>query len=82
MPETYEAVLDRVLALPEKDRARLLDALIASEGPEPAVRTDAEWAEVYERRAREVDEGRVRPIPWEEMRREIFAPARPGRYLP
>jgi putative addiction module component (TIGR02574 family) len=61
-----------VLALPEQDRAYLARQLIASLDPQHA---DAEeqWAEVIERRSREIEEGRVKCRPMEETVRDIRA---------
>ena len=76
--ETRE-LLERALKLPDTDRALIVEALRASlgdddgddEAPEdPAVR--AAWREELARRVREYREGKVTPIPAD----EVFAEAR------
>ena len=56
-----------VLALPEEDRAVLARQLIAS--LDDAVDSDAEtqWNEVLDRRSREIEEGKVKCRPVEEV---------------
>ena len=65
-----EAVLDEALRLPDQERAelvaRLLDSLEDSEVVEPG--HEAAWAEVIDRRVREVREGCARLIDAEETR--------------
>ena len=71
MSPTVHAVLDAALALPESERAELLELISASfvsEGPlHPA------WGPELRRRAHEIDSGSVVPIPWADVRREAEA---------
>jgi putative addiction module component (TIGR02574 family) len=76
MSPTISAVLDAALALPEPDRAELVElisASLASEGPlHPA------WGPELRRRALEIDSGAVMPIPWAEVRRQAEAELGPN----
>jgi putative addiction module component (TIGR02574 family) len=68
MLDSYDAVLQGALNLPEGDQARLVDALIAQLAPEHQLPFDEAWLEEIERRSREYDEGKTTAIPWEEVR--------------
>lgn len=72
MTATADQVLLAALALPEKDRLLLVDALLASftDGDQPF---DASWHEVIERRSAELSAGDVVPVPWEEVKRRTRA---------
>lgn len=63
-------LLKHALTLPEKERAELASSLIDS--LDPTVDADAEvaWQEEISRRLEEVESGRVKTIPWEEVRRK------------
>jgi putative addiction module component (TIGR02574 family) len=69
-----DKLLEAVLGLPVEDRAEMASRLIESlgDGPEDADAAAA-WADEIERRVREVDEGRVQLIPWEEVRARLRA---------
>jgi len=66
-----EKVLREVLALSREDRERLWDAL--QESLEPDEEGEKAWAAEVERRMKEVDEGRARLIPHEEVLAELRA---------
>lgn len=59
--------------LPERDRATLAGLLIDSLGPEPDAEVEAAWTKEIARRVAELDAGTVKTIPWEEIRKELFA---------
>ncbi len=63
-------LLKRALTLSEKERAELASSLIDS--LDPAVDSDAEqaWQEEIARRIEEVESGRVKTVPWDEVRRK------------
>ena len=69
-----EKLLAEAMGLPAEDRAELASRLIESldEGAEDPDAAEA-WAREIERRVREVDEGRVQLIPWEEVRARLRA---------
>ena len=68
-PET-QSVYQAALALPEAERALLVERLIETLSPEEIELTDDELFAELERRRADVEEGRVKPIPWEEFRFE------------
>jgi putative addiction module component (TIGR02574 family) len=70
-----EKVLQEALALPSEDRARLLEAL--QESLEPDEEWGKAWAAEVARRVKDLDEGRTRAIPAE----EVFAKLR-ARFPP
>ena len=70
-----EKVLQEALALPSEDRARVFEAL--RESLEPDEEWEKAWAAEVRRRAKDLDEGRARAIPAE----EVFAKLR-ARFPP
>jgi putative addiction module component (TIGR02574 family) len=72
-PEVSE-LLKKALALPPEARAALAGSLLESLDDEPADEgVEAAWSEEIKRRIEELDSGKVKPIPWEEARRQIAA---------
>jgi len=72
-PEVSD-LLKKALALPPEARAALAGSLLESlddDPPDPGV--EAAWADEIKRRIEELDSGKVKPIPWEEARRQISA---------
>jgi putative addiction module component (TIGR02574 family) len=68
---SLDQVLQAALALPEEDRARLIDELSATLGPgEDDAPLDEAWMAEIQRRSQESDAGQVRAIPWDEVRRQ------------
>jgi putative addiction module component (TIGR02574 family) len=63
MPTTLEALQAEVLRLSPKDRARLLDRLIASLDVDSEA--EAGWDALAEQREQEIDSGAVQPVPLE-----------------
>jgi len=63
-------LLKHALTLSDKERAELASHLIDS--LDPTVEPDAElaWQEEIARRLEEVESGRVKTIPWDEVRRK------------
>ena len=70
----FEALLEKVLALPVEARAALagclLDSLDGSFGEGAA----AAWEVEIARRTMDLDSGGVAPIPWSEARRSLLRP--------
>ncbi len=76
MARSLQELLREASQLPENDRAELAGRLIQSlEGP-PDPDVEAAWADEVERRIREIDEGKVKTIPWEQVRAELFGRSR------
>jgi putative addiction module component (TIGR02574 family) len=65
--------------LSESERAELAGLLLESLQTEPDADVEAAWAEEIERRVRDIDEGRVKTIPWEQVRAELHARLREKR---
>jgi putative addiction module component (TIGR02574 family) len=64
MTSETQALLDAALALPETDRAWLVERLLESLSPEGDELTEEEFAAELDRRRAEVEQGIVKPIPW------------------
>ena len=73
MRRRFEKLYKEALELPEADRGELAGLLIKSLDPPPEPDVEAAWDEVVERRIREIDEGTVQTIPWEQVRAEMYA---------
>ena len=69
----HKKLLDAALALPADDRAELARAIIAS--LDGAVDDDAEqaWAVEIRRRVRDLEQGRVKPVPWLAVEKRVKA---------
>lgn len=64
-------LLERVLALPERERAAFAERLLESLDGPPDPDADAAWQDEIARRLDEIDSGAVKLIPWESIREEI-----------
>jgi putative addiction module component (TIGR02574 family) len=77
-PEADE-ILKKAMALPPKERGALAASLFDSleEGSELDLDAEAAWQQEVVRRMEEIDSGKVKPIPWLEVKRrarEMFQP--------
>lgn len=72
MPKDFNEVFRDATELSEHDRATLAGLLIESLEGEPDPGVEAAWAAEIERRVAELDEGTVKTIPWEEVRRRLL----------
>lgn len=70
--QTVANLLDAALGLPEPERAELAELIAASLTSAPSSLHPA-WGEELRRRAAEIDSGQVRPVPWDEARRQVQA---------
>lgn len=70
MSHTVDSIFEVALKLSDDDRAELADRLWCNVGVRAAV--DAAWAEEAERRLRQVQEGEVKSVPWEEVRDSLL----------
>lgn len=68
MPGTCQDVLKNAILLDEGDRARLVDALIASFDPASSAPLDDAWLAELERRSAELDTGNVALSSWSQVR--------------
>jgi putative addiction module component (TIGR02574 family) len=77
-PEVDE-LLKKALALTPQERGALAASLIDSleEGSELDLDAEAAWQQEVARRMEEIDSGKVKPVPWLEVKRrarEMFRP--------
>jgi putative addiction module component (TIGR02574 family) len=72
-------VLREALGLPPKARADIAGTLLRSLDVEDDPDVEAAWAEEIERRLKDVETGKVKLIPWEQVRRRLHAGLRRGR---
>jgi putative addiction module component (TIGR02574 family) len=70
MTTQNQALFDAALALPEAERALLVERLLETLSPEPDELTDDEFYTELERRRAEIEQGLVKLIPWSEVRLE------------
>jgi putative addiction module component (TIGR02574 family) len=68
MSPAAESLLQGALALPDGERSLLVEMLIASLQPEEGVPFDESWRAVIRRRSADLRSGRVRPVPWAEVK--------------
>jgi putative addiction module component (TIGR02574 family) len=71
-----DEILDKALQQPETERARIAEALIASLDDSTDRDIDLAWQTEIDKRLREIDNGAVQCIPWEEVRDRLFRNAR------
>lgn len=65
-------LLEEALKLPTEARAALAGSLLDSLDDTVDPNAEADWDVEIARRLKEVDSGKVRPIPWAEARRTIL----------
>ena len=70
MMQTKDHVLEDAMKLPPGERLELAERLFASVDADAGV--DEAWAEEVARRIAAVDSGAVKPIPWDEARKQIM----------
>ena len=73
MARRIEELYREAVELPEKDRAELAGLLLESLESDPDPDVELAWSEEIERRVREIESGKVRMIPWEQVRAELHA---------
>jgi putative addiction module component (TIGR02574 family) len=77
-PEADE-LLKKAMALPPEERGALAASLLESleEGGKLDLDAEAAWQHEVARRMEEIDSGKVKPVPWIEVKRrarEMFEP--------
>ena len=68
MTRATKDIVKAAIQLPESERVEVVEQLLASLESGTDEDVDAAWAAEIERRSREIKEGTVRPILWEEVR--------------
>ena len=61
-------IVKAAVKLPEKERVQVLEELLVSLELPAEKDVDTAWAAEIERRSHEMRAGRIRPIPWKEVR--------------
>jgi putative addiction module component (TIGR02574 family) len=69
MNSSLDELFNAALALPDNDRAELVEALISSFHPQDRPPFDESWRDVIARRSAELQTGQVKPIAWDEVKR-------------
>jgi putative addiction module component (TIGR02574 family) len=71
MSDALDQITLELLSLPATSRAHIAQKLIESLDEGEDENADALWAEEAERRCKEVDEGKVQMLDWDEVLEEI-----------
>jgi len=71
MVASRDDILRKALALPERDRADLIGALIDSLDSSVEEGVEEAWRAEIERRAQQLESGAVQSIPWEVARARL-----------
>jgi putative addiction module component (TIGR02574 family) len=71
MVASLERVIEAALALPESERAVLVDTLITTFAPEDAAPLDDAWLAEINRRSDEFDAGGVKTMSWAEVKERV-----------
>jgi len=71
LSSSFAQILRAAMELPPDSRAMLAGHLLESLDQPEQMEIDAAWSEEIERRIRDVDEGRVKLIPGEEVLAEL-----------
>ncbi len=74
MAATSKELYDMAMALGDKGRAELSGMLLQSLEIVPETGVEASRLEEVERRIQELDTGKVRSVPWSEVRSRVFEP--------
>ena len=72
MSRSAEALMKEAMALPDTERALLIDGLLATLDQEKDADADQAWAMEIERRGAELEQGIVEPVVWEEVRKKAL----------
>ncbi len=71
MTQDANELLRKALTLPEEDRAALAGSLIDSLETTMDEAVEAAWADEVARRLEDLDSGKAKTVPWDEVRRRI-----------
>ena len=71
MTKPAEKVLAEALSLDTRERAEIAAQLIASLDGEPDEDVEAAWAAEVDRRIEQVEAGRAKLVPWDDVERRI-----------
>ena len=76
MMQSAKKILNAALGLPEPDRVKVAEELLATLDGKSQKDADAAWAEEIERRTGEIEHGKVKPIPWSKVKKSAMRRAR------
>ena len=68
MSNEAEKLLERALLMNDDDRALLAERLIASLDPKVDEAVELAWQKEVQKRASELESGKVKSIPWEDLK--------------
>jgi putative addiction module component (TIGR02574 family) len=68
MTRAAKDIVKAAIRLPEDERLQVVEQLLVSLDSATDKDVDAAWAAEIERRSREIKEGTVRPVVWEEVK--------------
>jgi putative addiction module component (TIGR02574 family) len=72
MDPEVQRILDQARLLPPIHRAALAASILESLDGEPEPDAERAWEAELDRRQAELKEGRVRAVPWDEARKQMF----------
>lgn len=76
MKQSAKKILHAALGLPEPERVKVAEELLATLDGKPQKDADAAWAEEIERRTGEIEHGNVKPAPWSKVKNSARRRAR------
>jgi len=79
MARRAQDIVKAAVKLPEKERVRVVEELLASLDTAPDEDIDSAWAAEIQRRSREIKEGSVQPLPWKAVKARARRRVRGGR---
>ena len=71
MTHDIDRLVEEARRLPDDDRIRLVEQILATLEPDSDGDVAEAWAEELARRSREIDEGSVRGVPWSEVKAAV-----------
>jgi hypothetical protein len=71
MTEKTEVILGEVLSMNPEDRAMIAHCLISSLEQAAADNTDGEWLKLAETRLAELENKKVTPVSWNEVKQKV-----------
>jgi putative addiction module component (TIGR02574 family) len=69
MKHTTKKVLEAAMELPEREKIRVVEELLAGLEGEADPEAEAAWTAEIERRTREIERGEVTPVSWSTVRK-------------
>ena len=70
MKHATKKILDAALELPEKEKFRVIEGLLAVIEGETDPAAEAAWADEIARRTHQIEHGEVKPVPWDTVKKK------------